>query len=204
MENRYPDPTQSEQDSFAFRLYFGPGDDYLDLIIRRAYRDLNRTVHGVGGYPDAFQNATAVIRRELEFLRSGNVNPTVEKFDDWHQTLCRSLCDTYSSHGYQTFYIGQAQKWVNMALKYVYVFGESKLPGFAAYYSLCHVSIDNIVFDAPAFKGLASFREPWSRLNDYSAYMLFQTRVRERYPESAPLAVEFFAWQGVNPASAND
>jgi len=94
--------------------------------------------------------------------------------------------------------MGQAQKWLNMALKYVYVFGESRLPGYEAFYRFCHVPIDNIALDSPAFAGLGKIDKlkPWSRIEKYKPYLEFQKDVRRRYPTSAPLAVEFWAWQG--------
>jgi hypothetical protein len=49
----YTDPSSEDQSEFALRLYFGDGDDKLELAIRRAHQDFSRTVHGIGKYPDA-------------------------------------------------------------------------------------------------------------------------------------------------------
>ena len=43
---------------------------------------------------------------------------------------------TYDEHGFQ-FHGGQAQKWLNMAFKYVHVFGENRLPGFERHRPSC-------------------------------------------------------------------
>jgi hypothetical protein len=84
-----------------------------------------------------------------------------------------------------------------MPLKYVYVyvFGEERLPGYSSLYGLCHVPIDNILLGKKEFQDLPTFTESWSRVDNYSSYLSFQVRVREHFPGSAPLAVEFHVWQ---------
>jgi hypothetical protein len=47
----------------------------------------------------------------------------------------------------QIILCGQAQKWLNMTFKYVYVMGEHRLPGFIHLYDLCHVPLDNILMN---------------------------------------------------------
>jgi hypothetical protein len=195
MLHSYPDPTQSDQDNFVLRLYFGADDDAVDQIIGRAYLDLSRTVHGVGSFPDARGKASHFLHRELSSLPQNSTVLTQSGFDLWHRETCSALCATYAECGYEYFFIGQAQKWVNMALKYVFVFGVARLPGFTSLYPLCHVPIDNILLGIEEFRGLATFNEAWSRIMKYEDYMSFQIAVRNRFPSSAPLAVEFWAWQ---------
>lgn len=85
-----------------------------------------------------------------------------------------------------------------MALKYLYVCGETRVPGYRAFYRYCHVPVDNVILDSQAFKELRSFHERWSRISEYSKYIAFQIGVRERYQDSSPLAVEFWEWHGKN------
>ena len=199
MLHSYPVPTQSDQDNFVLRLYFGADGDAFDQIIRRAYLDLSRTVHGVGPFPDARDKASHFLHRELSSLPKNSTVMTQSGFDLWHRETCSALCAIYAECGYENFYIGQAQKWVNMALKYVFVFGEKRLSGFTLLYPLCHVPIDNILLGIEEFRDLPMFKEPWSRIMKYEDYMSFQVAVRNRFPSSAPLAVEFWAWQGIDP-----
>ena len=116
-------------------------------------------------------------------------------FDAWHEKTAKDLCGIYSAAGYKDFHIGQAQKWINMALKYVYVFGESYLPGFSKFFPYCHVPIDNIILEKDEFKDLRSSECAWSRISNYDDYFEFQLSVRQEFPDSSPLAVEFQAWQ---------
>ena len=195
MQHSYPPPTQRDQADFLLRLYFGSGGAACEQVIRRAYLDLSRTVHGAGAYPEAQGIASRFLHERITALRGDETVVTYSAFDLWHEEICRVLCSMYFKMGYEQFFIGQAQKWVNMALKYVFVFGETRMPGFAYLYPLCHVPIDNILLRTEEFKPLAKFREAWSRIKDYDEYLAFQDRVRQRYPSSAPLAIEFVAWQ---------
>ena len=193
---RYPTPSPADQAKFLLRLYFGAGDDALARVIDRAHQDLSRTVHGIGDYPDARPQAIVELANALQHLSGNAAITTQDEFDGWHRKTCEALCSAYAAAGYARFTVGQAQKWLNMTLKYVFVFGEAYLPGYAGFYRFCHVPIDNILLDTRAFAGLNSFKERWSRIVDYEDYLAFQFAVRERFPEWAPLAVEFWAWQG--------
>ena len=200
MKHFYAVPTQEDQEQFVYRLYFGSKGDAFDQVIKRAYLDFSRTAHGAGSYPQAHREAARLLRHEIESLPGNKTAHTQQGFDMWHKSTCHELCDAYSEAGFDKFSIGQAQKWINMTLKYIYVFGEKRMPGYLPLYNLCHVPIDNILLGTPEFKGLASFPDAWSRIKEYSAYMSFQTAARNRFPKLALLAVEFRAWQGDNAA----
>jgi hypothetical protein len=45
------------------------------------------------------------------------------------------------------FFVGQAQKWVNMTMKYIFTVGEQRIPGFDLVYTYCHVPLDNILLE---------------------------------------------------------
>ena len=63
-------------------------------------------------------------------------------FDAWHRDACTQLCGLYANRAFPTFCVGQAQKWLNMAFKYLHVFGEERLPGFERLYPFGPVPVD--------------------------------------------------------------
>jgi hypothetical protein len=65
--------------------------------------------------------------------------PTQEQFDEWHRSACLELATIYNDGGCPSFFVGQAQKWLNMTFKYIYVLGDERIPGFGHLYDLCHV-----------------------------------------------------------------
>jgi hypothetical protein len=194
----YDSPTRSQQSDFLLRLYFGPGGDALGACVRRAYLDLSRTLHGIVRLANANElqsKASLQISHALEELpKTLRSNLNQEAFDSWHRQECEELCALYKGKGFDSFAIGQAQKWINMAFKYVFVYGEERLPGYVDLYGLGHVPLDNIML-----KQLKRFQAPeissaWSRLRDYGEYLAFQHWIRTTFSDSVPLAVEFHLW----------
>lgn len=57
--------------------------------------------------------------------------------------MCSQIVDIYQAEGIE-FYIGQAQKWVNMTLKYLYVLVPDVVEPF---YNLLHIPLDNYIMD---------------------------------------------------------
>ena len=194
----YENPTSADQHDFLLRLYFGGRGDALSKCIQRAYLDFSRTLRGVGSSPKAFSVAAAHLGTAIRSLRESPPAMSQESFDEWHERTCDALNSAYRGEGYKEFYVGQGQKWINMTLKYVFVFGEASLPGYSRTYNYCHVPIDNVILQDLQFKELRKFEGAWSRINDYDEYMAFQFAVRERFKGSSPLAVEFVRWQGQN------
>lgn len=192
----FPVPTRADQYTFLQRLYFGADQDALMACVRRAYRDLNRTLHGVARLPDSTQladrAATRVRAAVADLAASARANQAA--FDAWHRDACLRLCRLYACSGFPTFCVGQAQKWVNMAFKYVHVFGENRLPGFQRSYAFGHVPVDRIMLDQLRPYGVPRLRTAWSRIQDYAEYMRFQELIRNRFRGSVPLAVEFHLW----------
>ena len=141
---------RSDYEDYLIRLYFGPKKDNQDdlfLCFRRPYRDFQRTLHGIGkfrGAKQARQQADKVLNRMFAEIRDA---PAVSqtKFDDWHRAACKNVADAYKQCGYRSFNLGQAQKWLNMTFKYIYVMGEARVPGFGRLYDFCHVPLDNIL-----------------------------------------------------------
>ncbi len=193
----FPNPTPADQFEYLLRLYFGGDPDRLSCCISRAYRDLNRTLHGLAKLPEGEglrARASAVVRAFLTDL-VGPAHLDQTTFDRRHQAACTELGSTYSAAGFTEFRVGQAQKWLNMALKYVFAFGEGRLPGYAGVFGLAHIPLDNIILGQLRGYGMPRLTARWSRLADYEEYMGIQRWVRSAFPGSAPLAVEFSLWQ---------
>lgn len=129
-------------------------------------------------------------------------------FDAWHQELCQCLIERFRAHG-QAFYVGQAQKWINMTMKYLYALGPSRISGYAPLYECAHAPLDQILLDELAHYGLPPLGVAWSRLNDYAAYLNVQRWIRWQF-DACGLDVEFWLWragqqqngrQGLAPAN---
>lgn len=194
--SEYPDPTAADHCAFLRRAYFGDVSTPIDACVDRAYRDFNRTLHGMGKLPHRshiHERARVQVRMSLEGLAASSLTDQAG-FDAWHQDTCLRLGASYAEDGFPAFGVGQAQKWLNMAFKYAHVFGEERLPGFARHYRFGHVPLDNIILDRIRALGAPQLSAAWSRLRDYSKYLGLQHWIRQHFPHAAPLAVEFRLW----------
>lgn len=187
--------------NFLLRLYFGTDPDRIGACVKRAYRDLQRTLRGVARLPDGKnlrEQATLQIRNSLDIV--SKIERDQDVFDDWHRRVCGRLCALYKKHGFCSedgvclFTDGQAQKWLNMAFKYIYVFGEEQIPGFEGLYRLAHVPLDNVMLSKLEERRAPSRSVPWSRF-EYDEYFRFQKWIRQNFDGRVPLAVEFHLWQ---------
>ena len=194
---KFESPTHTQNYDFLLRLYFGAGEP-LKVVIKRAYLDLSRTVHRLGKNPDRLEIMAECENLLLnEILNIRELSFDQASFDDWHESLCKQLISVFSKHGFKHFHIGQAQKWINMTLKYIYLY-PVLATSYQNIYNYCHIPIDNIILRVLSERNLPSFLGPyeaWSRLDDYQKYLKYQLLVRGAFQGSAPLAIEFHLWQ---------
>ncbi len=200
--NVIPKVTRDEYDEFIVRLYFGVNGDYLKCCIDRAYLDFSRTLHGFAGLSEnaaVREQAGSGLHELFAGVQSSDqamIGNQVE-FDHWHQTVCSRLAQVYARHGYQNFYVGQAQKWINMTFKYIFTLGEKRILGFGGLYPFCHAPLDNIFVELLVQKhDFQRLSCAWSRLNAYQEYLDYQNQIRQYFAPAPPLDVEFHLWAG--------
>jgi hypothetical protein len=173
--------------------------------MRRAYLDMNRTLHGMGklgeGHADWKSSALRVLGERLTIL-PGVHAWTQASFDAWHHESVDTLKRISSEHGF-SLSVGQAQKWINMSIKYAIALGEHRVPGFYRVYDVAHVALDNVVLERLEEGGMPSLGCAWSRLDEYNRYMQCQQWVRDRFRDECPLEVECRLWQG-DPGDAGE
>ena len=190
--------TRADYEDYLPYLYFGSDSDLLSACMYRAYRDFNRTLHGFGNFEnarDVYLQAISLLKDSLGDLKSISTSLiTVEKFDDWHKSTCEQLISLFDGYGYHLF-VGQAQKWVNMTMKYVFTIGEQRISGFGSVYSYCHVLFDNILLKQLRKFGFPMLNCAWSRLDKYDTYLERQKWIRQRFT-LVPMDVEFLLWSG--------
>lgn len=118
-----------------FKLTFSHGEDkkkVLNACIKRAYSDAAQqgAFHALlkedtlkKKAKKAQDKSTKTITEALEKL----LEHDAVRFENWHHETCNALCDTYKnvcSKNNILFSYGNAQKWVNMSLKYLSMLNE--------------------------------------------------------------------------------
>jgi len=189
----------SDWDDFVAVCSFGREGDWLDRCMRRAYLDMNRTLHGIVGklgedHLDWTSSMLWALRDRLTML-PGEHTWTQASFDAWHHQSVEMLKKISSEHGFSSLSVGQCQKWINMSIKYVIALGERRLPGFHCVYDVAHVALDSIVLERLTELGMLPLGCAWSRLDDYDQYIDCQQWVRDHFQDQRPLEVEYRLWQ---------
>ena len=81
-----------------------------------------------------------------------------------------------------------------MGLKYAFVMGERRLPGFQRWFAHAHLPVDNIILEQLAHLKFPPLLVAWSRLDNYGAYFDLQRRFRAAFDPRPLLEVEFSMW----------
>ena len=130
---------------FLYTVSFGKFDDPYEAASNRAYRDMNRTIRFNGVDPEKRKE----LRNQMTKLLKNSIctvlsltNLDQKRFDKWHEDLCLRIIDCYKKESV-VFTCGQAQKWVNMTMKYLYVIDEKMMESL---FPFCHVPLDNYIF----------------------------------------------------------
>lgn len=185
--------TEADYNEFYKAVLYGKIEDPLFTAVPVAYRDMCRTIRGFAKNPDhdqIFRSCEQVIYDEIERMIKWNGKSSQDMFDKWHESTCKRLI--LFSTDILTY--GQAQKWINMTLKYLSMFDHKQTEKV---YEFFHVPIDNYIIKATNYK----FTSAWSKINSYEEYIDFQRWFRNHY-DGIPLDVEFNMWltegKGIN------
>src|SRR5690606_28761992 len=107
-------------------------------------------------------------------------------FDIWHTETCNLLCNNQT----KPLTVGQAQKWINMSLKYMLCFGDKEIKGISKNIQYYHIPIDNLI--QKEFENVYSIKPipgPWSAIKSYPTYLNYQDEVR-KLTANIPIALE--------------
>ena len=193
--------TESDIISFLKNAYFGAIEDIVSTAAHSAYLDLNRTIDfrqteaitdRIKG--DLRNEAANMIMSDIKnLLNNPNVDSVV--FDEWHDSLCKRIISTYGARQV-CFHYGQAQKWINMTMKYFCVLNLSEANRIV---HLMHLPIDSNVFERA--DDLLSINYPsfrWSRMTEgqYKGYLAsIRDALSKQTPSFAPMIWEFKNWE---------
>lgn len=193
--------------------YFGNLKDPIEAASNRAYRDMCRTLD----FKDIDENDKKNFKKEVNAIlknimknedKNQNINniKNQDEFDAWHKGICDKIIkkskkiekiketDEGKEEKIQFTY-GQAQKWVNMTIKYLYILNEHT---FDNVFDFLHIPVDNYIFKAAKEKlGINNPKKPWSKL-DETEYFEYQKDIRERIEKDSNIDVPPLLWEFKN------
>ena len=188
--------------AFHFGTKVATADDTSEQAILgasgKAYADLQRTLQGMGTHPDRDilkQKTHESITAFVDDLATIN---SQEEFDQAHKRWCEKTVAEFEQYAHPTrtgfkFHYGQAQKWLNMTLKYLAVLDH---PDVQRVYPYLHVPLDQYVYNEASREGIKRLTA-WSRLGP-EKYITYQESPREMVKAkgkySCPLDWEADVW----------
>lgn len=189
--------TLSENDieNFWIRCYLNLENGVINAAIKRAYLDFCRTVRGLPKEEkdknELYDKFRKTLYSRIHALLDIQIKEQ-EEFDQWHQGSCTSLMMDLGTTKWTILTAGQAQKWVNMSLKYLYALGEEKVKGISKNYMFFHVPIDNIIQQKLLdVYGIPKLPNAWSQIKTYNDYFEYQLQIRDKLEGKIPMDVEF-------------
>ena len=235
----------ANKSDFAFWTEFyndeGNGTDCFSWASNKAYLDMNRTMT----FKETPQNNTPkdTVAKTRKDWRDSGTKAIREKFDemsgrfeDWHKERCADLIRIYNGElvlreggkrtdKTATLTYGQAQKWLNMTLKYLWLLnrlGMIEDSSISDVITNCqdefHVPLDSYILRyvakqdknkkdklSPPDNALDSsidfssfwkdFGSAWSQINDKDRYYKYQKELADAIKEGIPLEWELEHWR---------
>lgn len=177
---------------------FGTEENNEKAAANRAYRDMCRTIRFEKGVSQMLKNdcRTRVVELIETEIKNCNSIDTLEKYDEFHDSLCLSIINFYDNQTIAEITYGQAQKWVNMTMKYLCVLYEGQCYWLNKIYSFLHIPIDSIILDKARKEFPNEFpvnNIPWSQLSR-EEYITIQNKLRAVIKDVTLMDWEFKTW----------
>ena len=176
--------------------YFGDLNISIEVASNRAYRDMCRTIKfnklkDITDRRKLRDKVNIMFETEIKKLTSRSKKNS-DDFNNWHGEVFENMKNLYEEKGIKLTY-GQAQKWINMTIKYLYLFGGYT---FDSVFEELHIPVDNYILDIANEKvGIDRPKKPWSKWEE-EQYRNYQNEIKSKI-KIAPLIWEFENWLDV-------
>ena len=175
---------------FVLQCYFGDMADPVNAAIDRAYVDM--ASHTLKGFAEEEYRQ----KWKCRYCASKTIKKAVQKteemrqnYNSWHNKLCNKLQSIYVEKAKYQLTYGQAQKWVNMASKYLLVFAvifkdmdcQEKLDSIPNFFreadaiQKLHIPLDSFIMQQYKVNNFG----PWSKMNR-EQYEACRTQIKDK------------------------
>ena len=156
----------------------------IEKCFNRAYLDMNRTIKFKKEVKEV-NSSKQKFKKELLKTVQDFYDSDLNNFE--HEKYCKKICESAEKYT-EEFYYGQAQKILNMTLKYMLLIGDEKINKIKA---KLHVPVDSYIMEAASDYGISILNKsrkeskfnsnslPWSKW-DYGIYDSFQKSIIDK------------------------
>lgn len=162
-------------------------DDIIQESVKRSYApSVQNTCLKQGKYGS---EKLKVPRQECEPILSAALsyiydkkNITEKQFINWETNLAQEIRAIYHRNGIDLYTYGNSQKWINMAIKYLY--SSENIDHTHKLFEVCYLPIDRIVQDQ-AYKELGIKRLPvaWSKCDNWQDILDYEENIKNAIKE---------------------
>ena len=196
-----------EPDYSTYRIKKAIMKAYEDATNEGAYNTLFKKTIEAGKLKQLKSASERAKNDSAEFLFSQiqKLSALASNYEEWHKNTCEELCKKYSevclNENEPFFTYGNAQKWVNMTMKYLWLL--DRLPEGLTAKSL-HVPIDSFILEKLREENVDEIRrdgdtykykgKSWSQLDDYDVYLDIQAKIGQIAGKTFPIEWEGPVW----------
>lgn len=148
-----------------------------------------------GGNPTALPRAEVKELLINELPKALHASMSRIDFDNWNADLCEKIKGIYYHKYKMTDYtIGNAQKLLNMAIKYT--LSANIIDPDLDFFKIAHIPVDRIIMKVATKKlGVAPLKKAWSATDDMTELLDYQSRLRHSLSsDEFPLLCEIKNW----------
>jgi len=93
-------------------------------------------------------------------------------FDKWEYELATRIRNIYHGNGSSLYVYGNAQKWINMAIKFLY--SSDSIAPSTKLFEVCYLVIDSIILNKARKLGVTGLGSAWSKCDDWNIIVAFE------------------------------
>ncbi len=122
-------------------------------------------------------------------------NVTQDEYDNWVKAACKVIRKIYRDHGISDYTYGNAQKLLNMTVKYT--FSADNVDPTLPIFKVAHIPVDRVIMNISKKKlGVERMPKSWSKTDDMAEITSYEERFRQALPEGYfPLLWECENWK---------
>lgn len=159
-------------------------NEIIELAISKAYApSIQNTAIKIYKYGSKKLSTPKSYCKDLLFEKLTELfskqNSISEKdFIDWEEELAKEMQEIYKQNGIGKYTLGNAQKWINMSIKYI--FSSNYFNRNCKLFEVCFLPIDSIIQNI-AYKDLAvpKLSEPWSKCDCWNDIKEYQENIKD-------------------------
>ena len=164
------------------------GKNIFRCAIDQAWIDMCRTLKSNKAKAKKWETFKEYMAADLKDYFNSKPKKSESAFDGWHGAT------TFNFREKGGLTVGQSQKILNMAMKYLYCCQDYRI-GKKEHFRYCHMPLDGFILNW--YKGFVDKDydgEPWSKIDDLVKYSHIKNEIRQTLGAENVLEKEFEIW----------